>query len=464
MLHFRIVGAALVATALTGLPALGTTAGHRAAAPTSVVRTSVPTTTGTVLHAFVGTPDGSSPSGPLLADHGALYGTTVAGGSIGSNRGACVSDGSDGCGTVFRVIPPGAGKAEWTEAVLHTFSGLDGAAPEAGVIADKDGALYGTTSSGGLFYGTVFKLTRRARGTGPWAETVLHFFTGSDGGFPVAGLTMAKNGVLYGTTSVGGVSNGGTVFKLIPPALGKSAWTEQVVHYFTGYDGDGDGAGPSGGLLADDRGALYGTTDGGGGTGCGGLGCGTVFKLTPPSAGQSTWTESILHSFTGADGSHPTANLIADKNGSLFTTTNTGGSQNNGTVVELTPQPRQTRWTASVLHAFTNPRTDGVDADSGLTPGAGGALYGTTLFGGGKGEGPEFDGTLYELTPTAQSQAAWTERILHAFTGGVGGALPFRSGLTWDDSGALYGTTSEGGHLGGVCGSLGCGIIFRLTR
>jgi uncharacterized repeat protein (TIGR03803 family) len=273
----------------------------------------------TVLHSFAGGSDGADPEAGLIADEqGALYGTTFAGGS--SNN-----------GTVFKLTPHANGRTDWTKAVLYSFcsqpSCSDGAVPIAGLIADDSGALYGTTSGGGAgSNGTVFKLTPPA-----WTETVLYNFCSqpscSDGVGPVAGLIADKSGALYGTTHAGGSSGNGTVFKLTPPA-----WTETVLYSFLGGS---DGGAPRAGLIADEQDTLYGTTTGGGIANNG-----TVFKLTPPTKGQSAWKETVLHRFCSqpgcSDGSGPVAGLTADERGVLYGTTGGGGSSGVGTVFNLT--------------------------------------------------------------------------------------------------------------------------------
>jgi hypothetical protein len=189
---------------------------------------------------------------------------------------------------------------------------------------------------------TLAALTLAGSALAAPVETVLYRFTGfpAEGSSPPAGLIADKQGALYGTTRLGGTSGGvegfGTVFKLTPPAKGQTAWTETVLYNFTG-----DGFSPRAGLIADNSGALYGTTEGGG-TKNGRGGVGTVFKLTPPATGQTVWTETVLHSFTGnfnggSDGSNPVAGLIAGKQGALYSTTFFGGNRSeNGTVFKLT--------------------------------------------------------------------------------------------------------------------------------
>jgi uncharacterized repeat protein (TIGR03803 family) len=211
-----------------------------------------------VLFAFSG-PDGANPWADLVRDAaGNLYGTTAAGGSGNCNNGS-------GCGTVFLI------SANGTETVLHSFAGgvADGQTPFAGLLRDADGNLYGTTNAGGTAgFGTVFELS--ATGT----ETILHNFAGylTDGMYPQAGLVRDKAGDLFGTTLEGGAYGYGTVFKL------NKTGKEKLLYSFgsTGTDGKNPGAG----LVRDTAGNLYGTTEAGGGTGCNGNGCGTVFELT----------------------------------------------------------------------------------------------------------------------------------------------------------------------------------------
>jgi uncharacterized repeat protein (TIGR03803 family) len=271
--------------------------------------------------------DGNYPSGGLVFDTaGNLYGTTAAGGTAS----AC---GSNGCGTVFELTPAANGK--WTEKVLHSFDcNTEGCGPVAGLIFDKAGNLYGTTFyNGAHFAGTVFELTPGSNGQ--WTEKVLSNFDQA-GDQPAAGLIFDKAGNLYGTTSGGGAHFAGTVFELAPGSNGQ--WTEKVLYNFA--NSSSDGASPYAGLIFDAAGNLYGTTEGGGiGSGCPPFGlCGTIFELTPGSNGQ--WTEQVLHTFdsSGKDGWSPQAGLIFDKAGNLYGTTRQGGvTVKGGTVFRLTP-------------------------------------------------------------------------------------------------------------------------------
>jgi uncharacterized repeat protein (TIGR03803 family) len=266
----------------------------------------------TTLYSFTGGSDGAIPTAGLIFDaSGAIYGTTFDG------------------GTVFKLTAPTTTGGTWSEIVLTRFGG-GGALPRGGLISDASGALYGTTSQGGAYYyGTVFMLEPPATPGAAWGQTVLHNFTGgSDGLFPFAGLISDASGALYGTTIYGG-GGSGTVFKLAPPAAPGGAWSETVLYGFTGGS---DGAEPFSALIADASGALYGTTEYGGASGVG-----TVFRLAPPATTRGTWTKSVLYIFTGGnDGGLPNAGLIPDESGTLYGTTEYGGAKGYGTVFKLT--------------------------------------------------------------------------------------------------------------------------------
>lgn len=327
-----------------------------------------------VLYRFQGGADGAQPAGSLHIDaHGALYGTTGA-----------------GKGTVFALRPPAAGKSVWTKEILHRFGGPDGATPQGGLIADRAGRLYGTTQAGGpAGAGVVFRLTPPAGAAG-WRESVLHAFPGGLGGAsPAAALVLDKDGALFGATYLGGPAFWGFVYRLAPPAAGKSAWSAVVLHGFTGGS-DGSGADS---LRLDASGTLYGTTLGGGTqSGTCPEGCGTVFRLTPPAA-HGGWTESLLYRFKGGtDGDSPGA-LVGGANGVLYGTTSIGGLHGDGTVFRLAPPAAgQTAWHESVIYSFS--RTADGAHPGGLLAGADGMLYGTTASGGAANWG-----TLFEIHP-----------------------------------------------------------------
>jgi uncharacterized repeat protein (TIGR03803 family) len=365
------------------------------------------------------------------------------------------------------VEPGGAASAYPTLITLHSFTGgSDGSNPNGRLIFDKSGAIFGTTGANGtgaVGFGTVFKLTPPAKKGGVWSESVLYsFMGGSDGGYPLAGLIFDSSGALYSTTQGGGAFGLGTVFKLAPPAKKGGAWSESALYSFMGGS-DGEYPGIAG-VIFDKSGALYGTTERGGASGAlcpdsPDLGCGTVFKLTPPASSGGVWTKSVLHSFTGGDGAVPVSGVIFDKSGALYGTTFSGGAGDNGTVFKLTPPASSGGiWSENVLYSFKG------DSD-GSTPFYGelvfhtGALYGTTIYGGGAatncGRPDEGCGTVFKLAPPTSSGAgAWSERLLHSFTGGSDGAFPL-AGLIFDQAGALYGTTTEGG-------AVGFGTVFKM--
>jgi len=319
-----------------------------------------------VLHRFAGGSDGEEPFAGLTFDGaGNLYGTT-GGGSI------------TGGGSVFKMKPNFDGS--WTESVLYGFCSLtqcaDGEDPEAGVIFDGAGNLYGTTYGGGASgVGTVFKLTPNSNGS--WAESVLHSFGGPDDGTePVAALVFDAVGNLYGTTS-GGL---GKVFELTPHQDGN--WTESVLHSFTGPDG----AGPYAGLTFDGTGNLYGTTGGGGASNDG-----TVFELALTSKGK--WKETVLHSFTKPGGANPYAPVVLDAAGNLYGTTTYGGGADDGLVFRLAPRSGG-GWTYSVLHDFTG--KPAIHSYAGLVLGQAHRAYGTTAY---CANGEKCRGVVFEVVP-----------------------------------------------------------------
>jgi uncharacterized repeat protein (TIGR03803 family) len=307
--------------------------------------------------------------------------------------------------------------------VLHVFkSSQDGRNPHQNLVLDAAGNLYGTAQSGGKYgNGMVFKLV--ANQDGSWTESVLYEFTGgADGGQSVAALVFDGAGNLYGTTEIGGQYNAGVVFKLVPNADG--TWTESVLHSFAGGT---DGYTCWAPITFDTAGNIFGATPWGGSNGDG-----VIFELTPNTDGS--WTETVIHTFTGTDGADPSRALIFDAEGNLFGTGSSGGAYGNGVVFKLTSSPDGT-WTETVLHSFNG--KDGATPFTQLTPGSGGILYGTTYSGGKYGRG-----VVFSLTP--QPEGTWVETVLHHFTGGNDGGNPW-VGLAIDPVGNLYGTTGQGG-------------------
>ncbi len=406
-----------------------------------------------VLHTFTGGADGGDPMAGLTQDSaGNLYGTTYFGGTGGN----C---GEGECGVVFRVTHHGSG---WVETPIYTFKGVpDGAYPMARVIFGPDGALYGTTFAGGtdsscgLGCGTVFKLQPPpafcASISCPWRETVLHSFAlENDGNDPQAEVVFDQAGNLYGTTQWGGTGacQCGTVFKLTHNADG--SWSETILYSFQG--GTNDGQEPLAGLVFDQAGNLYGTTEFGGGTGCElNRGCGTVFELTPSGSG---WTETVLHIFTdGADGAYPNSGVIFDSQGNLYGAAAAGGQgidTGNGTVFELTPV-QGGGWNFSVQYTF-NYYNNEANGPGPLTMDAAGNIYGSSDGGGAYGAG-----TAYKLT---RSNGGWSYATLYSFGSGDGSQGFFPEGkVVLDTQGNLYSTASQGPYP-----SPDAGTVWELTQ
>ena len=241
-------------------------------------------------------------------------------------------------GNVVSLTPPTSPGGAWTETLINSFGGSNGLYPF-GIAIGATGALYRVTGGGGpklgQGHGTVYELSPPTTPGAAWTETVLHRFDpyNGDGDQPLAALLIGSGGELYGTTEWGGTSNSGTVFSLVPPAApGGGKYT--ILYNFAGTSG-GDGAGPEGPLL-DVGGLLYGTTINGGSGPCP-SGCGTIFSLTPPASPGGVWTEAVVYSFSGPDGSHPRSSLTLGRDGSLYGTTTMGGDLNDGAVFAFKP-------------------------------------------------------------------------------------------------------------------------------
>jgi len=421
--------------------------------------------------------NGFQPESSLIMNSaGELFGTASQGGTSPN----CNSGFSIACGTVYSLTPPASGKGKWKQTVLHSFgpprgAKSDGGRPQSELVADASGALYGTTSDGGdytnlihcelLGCGTVYKLTPPRPGEKKWQETVLiRFEEGADGGTPIGGLVIDSSGALYGTTSAGGPANPncpngcGVIFKLTPPAPGQNQWTETILHSFTYLDG----ATPYGTLVPDSAGGFYGSTTEGGPVAnrSSGLG-GVVFHLTPPSQGETKWTETVLQAFSGnaTDGAHP-GTLYLDANGNLFGAAEAGGLVNFndcnlaaastcGLIFELSPPTGGNgSWAETVLHRFTG-GADGANPFAPVIETAGGALVGGTSLGGSTA-----NGVLFSLTPPAMGHTGWTETVLHDFTSSTDGNGPV--GGVLDVQGSLFATSLGGGNMQD-------GSAFKLT-
>ncbi|HSZ61939.1 MAG TPA: choice-of-anchor tandem repeat GloVer-containing protein [Terriglobales bacterium] len=363
------------------------------------------TYTYSVVYSFAGAPnDGSYPTAGLVLDaQGNLYGTTSAGGTFNY-------------GTVFKLAAAGS------ETVLYNFAGSpDGEIPNASLVMDVQGNLYGTTESGGVSsLGTVFKVSPTGN------ETVLYRFAkvAKNGANP-NGVVRDAQGNLYGTTHRGGDGSpsAGTVFKV------DTAGDETVLHSFG--KNDGSGLYPHSNLVFDSQGNLYGTTAyevGGSPIDPGG----TIFRI------DETGNFASLYTFTSVG--YPLAGVVLDAQGNLYGTTY-GAASGHGTVYKL-----DTDGNLTVLYGFTGKKGDGNHPDGGVVMDGQGNLYGTTYKGGTANYG-----TVYEVDTSGK------ETVLHSFTGVNGdGAYPYGD-LVFDTAGDLYGIASRGG-------AHNQGTVFKLTH
>jgi len=391
------------------------------------------------LHDFTGGLDGKWPASGVAIDRGGnLYGTNYAAGNYGNNCSV------DGCGTVYKLSRRGTG---WILTPLYDFVGGDDGWGPTIVNIGPDGSLYGTTaagggsSCGGSGCGTVFRLqppvTICYATLCFWHETILHRFTGRDGGLPEGGLTFDSAGNIYGTTANGGdtacPTGCGVIYKLRQSG---GTWTESVLYAFSGGV---DGQAPISKVTFDAAGNLYGTTAWGGTADAG-----TVYKLTPSGLG---WTKTVLYNFSGgADGHYPNGGLIFDEAGNLYGTTSAGGQGLGGTIYELSQM--NGAWNFNLLYSFSGLDMFGAGPGADLTL-HGGNLYGTTLEDGANGSG-----NVFQLTP---SGGGWTYASLHDFGESELGSY---TTVVFDSDGNLYGTAARGGSQ--QCPG-GCGFVWRLT-
>jgi len=268
-------------------------------------------------------------------------------------------------------------------------------------------------------------------------EIIYSFGGGADGEYLDTDVAIDAAGNLYGTSVLGGTFGGGTVWQLSPVGNG---WVNTVLYNFTG---DADGGEPYKGVTLDAAGNLYGTAVTGGSGSCEG-GCGVTYKLTKSG---STWTQNVIHSFTGADGSGPGSRVTVDNNGNVYGMTPTGGDFGLGTIYALRPKSNGT-WAFNVIHHFTG-GSDGSSGSAGRMVFRGGHLYGAATTGGDFGHG-----VVFELKPRASGE--WGFRTLYAFQDSPDGSFPYGA-LLFDGAGNVYGTTYYGGDND-------LGVAYRLTR
>jgi uncharacterized repeat protein (TIGR03803 family) len=383
-----------------------------------------------VIHSFNSADGGGfhTYSGVIFDGAGNLYGNTYNGGP-------------DDAGNVFELTPTVGGG--WAGKVLYDFAinSKAGIQPHVAPTLDADGNLYSVTGD------AVFKLTPTA--VGPWAEKVVHSFgNGTDGSFLAGSLIVDAADNLYGTTIYGGTSGNGIVFELSRTAGGGLA--EEILHNFDGANG----AGPSGALIFDAAGSLYGTTVAGGT----GDGAGVAFELSPSAGGG--WVYKVLHFFNGTDGENPVGSLVFDASGNLYGMSQAGGTSGCGTVFELSPEAGG-GWTEKVLRSFGKAGKDGINPIAGLTIDAAGDLYGVSNLGGSVDGGIYSAGIAFELTP--DTRGGWTEKILHQFGAYATDGQRPNGPLVFDAAGNLYGTTFYGGTGNGSPPVPGGGTVFEIT-
>lgn len=332
----------------------------------------------------VGNGDGEAPVDMIFGPDGTLYGLTQVGGKFGMER-LCGKGGS-GCGTVFNLKPTDIRPSGWTETVLYRFTGADGY-ESLGLVADPSGNLYSASSFGGADFcdpygwfgcGIIYKLSPAGGG---WRQTILYSFTRlpvAHAFAPSGAPIFDQAGNLYGTTTSGGITAAGVVYKLTPTGSG---WTQQNIFQFNGNTGE-YGIRPFGYLTFDQNGNLYGMT-----SDAGPHGGGTVYELSPSDGG---WAPTLLYGFNGGDS--PAGGVVMDAAGSLY---GAQGDPGHGFIFKLTPGSGG--WTYTRVHTFTG--TEGQYAGR-LLIAPNGKIYGATYTGGSE------DcitltgcGVIFEITP-----------------------------------------------------------------
>jgi len=411
----------------------------------------------TVLHTFMGeeSQDGADPvNGVVMDAAGNLYGTTYLGGLHGAPGDSCYTFEDDGgCGTVFKLAKHSSG---FVYSTLYKFQALPDGNYPLGVVVGPDGTLYGATNGGGIVNnqgclnfptgcGTVFRLrpppTFCPAVLCPWGETIVHSFTGmnGDGGSPGSGDLIFDNaGNFYGTTEMGGDSNGGAAYEFTPAQGG---WTESILYSFNTSQ---NLAMPNTGLLMDQAGNFYGST----GYSVDGNPNGGIYQLVHSQSGWSANALQIFNCIGGLNGCDPES-LIFDPSGNLLAPMDGSGFHGQGTVIELLAS---SNWSIDLLYTFQS--RQGFPAGR-LTRDAAGNLYGTAT------NCATGFGCIYKLTPSGGS---YVYSELYDFTGHADGQSPSGPVLI-DANGNLYGTAEAGGDESRCLGEGvdGCGTVWELT-
>ncbi|HTS04929.1 MAG TPA: choice-of-anchor tandem repeat GloVer-containing protein [Candidatus Eisenbacteria bacterium] len=335
----------------------GTTQAGGSANAGSILRVT-PAGTMKTLYSFCKTSclDGRTPVGGLVqGTDGNYYGTTLSGGAYQG-------------GTIFKITPSGS------LTTLYSFCKVskcaDGQSPHAGLVQGRDGNFYGTTQGGPSYAGNVFKMTPSG------ALTSLYTFclNCASGSSPEGDLIQATDGNFYGTTSMGGLGSGGTIFRITPSG------TFTTLYSFCSLANCKDGSMPYGALVQGTDGNLYGTTVNGGKTGNG-----TAFQLT--TSGQLNTLYSFCSLANCVDGQYPYGELVQGRDGSFYGTTESGGAKTNGnvcalgcgTLFQLTPAGSLT-----TVYNFCSTLNcaDGVEPFAGVVQASNATFYGTAAYGG----------------------------------------------------------------------------------
>src|ERR1051326_8602528 len=390
-----------------------------------------------VLYSFGGSPrDGILPNSTLVADRdGNLFGTTTTGGAQGTCYG-------NGCGIVFELSrnPDDT----WTESIIYNFcaghSGFDcpDGATGSGLVIDSAGNLYGVrTDGGGTGTGVAFELSPPSMRGGTWTYTLLYTFCSvsncQDGWGPSGTLLIDSAGNLYGTTGAGGTADGGVIFEL---SLDAGVWNETVLYDFCMFGQDGicpDGENPRSGVVFDNVGNLLGTTWYGGSSDL--SGGGTVFKLSPRFGG---WVETVLYAKPGSN-SIGLGPISFDHIGNMYSTFTPPVGNGNGGVGRLNIHGR--------VDTYLFNGNDGKDPVGGmLVDGQRRLLYGVTS------GGPVGRGNIFQIDATGR------EGLVYAFCTQPDCADGYQplGGLIEDKLGNLFGTTSFGGANQE-------GVVFEIT-
>jgi len=387
---------------------------------------------------------------------------TLPNGSTTTNPFTLISDGKGnffgtaigGNGSVFELSPATGGG--WTLTTIYAFPGATGPYYPEGIVMDSSGNIF-VACAGGPPYGSIAELS--PNGAGGYTEKTIFQFNATNGREPLGVLVLDSAGNIYGTTNAGGQcaaeSTGcGVAYELSPQTGGM--WKQTILYRFGAFTGDGQF--PAGGLAFDRKGNLYGTTQGGGLTGCPNSTeyCGTVFELVHSPEG---WKEKILYRLNISQGEYPWDVPTLDAAGNLYATAYEGGAKLFGTVFELTPTS-QGEWKFHLIHSF-NSFTTGAVLVGGVTLDAAGNLIVATQDGGVdarpcvSGGTDSGCGSVWQFTPAGTGK--WNSKLLYVFTGGSDGRELDDLKLVLDGSGHIFGAAVYGGDANSD------GTIFEIT-